>query len=618
MQSSACNPRALWKAINEMMPQKDKSSNNLSKTEQANLCKLYNDHFVTVGQKASENASKYKDKYTEQYNSILSTRPKDGNYFEIKEVTETQVEKLIMNMPDKKAAGMDGIKPIHLKKSLDVTLPVITNIMNSCIRQSVMPKSWKIAQVKPIQKIKNNMQAANQRPIALLPIMSKTLERLIYDQFIKYLEDDGRISMYQNGSRKKQSTETTLIKITNDIHRATDHGKATAMVSSDCSKAFDSISHPKMLQRLENLGLSEKSYSWLVSYLSERQQCTSMETEMSSIKSIKYGVPQGSVLGGLLFCLYVDPLLAEIEIKREIYIDDLTIYHSFKPGEAAQIESLMNYQCKKIHSWYSANDLQLNATKTKYMLFGQPKAIEKVNEMMHIQINQSKIEPSSTIKLLGVILDQKLAYKDHIENVTEKCSRLLYRLNRMRTLLTKSTVEKVINATVMSRLMYCATFLTSANKESIHLMQCTQNYAMKIVTRNYLCTNLTPVYKRMKWLRVQEMIEEKVLLSTYKSMKGIHPKKLAESFNQRVQNTTTTMRLRNRQDLNVPRQNTSQSSLRYEVEGAKLWNQYGSKLSSQHPTQAKFKRALRQHLLLRKKWAIQHHLSKLLVKVNSF
>ena len=284
------------------------------------------------------------------------------------------------------------------------------------------------------------------------------------------------------------------------------------MVSFDCSKAFDSISHPELLQRLENMGMSTQANQWFENYLTERQQCTSIETKMSKCKSINYGVPQGSVLGGLLFCLFVDPLLSLIQIPREMYIDDLTVYHSFKTKDVQQNESYINQQCTKILSWYCANDLQLNPKKTKCMIFGPSKAVDKVKETICIQINGSKVEPSKNIKLLGVTLDSKLSYADHIEDTTAECSRLLYRINRVRSLLTRSAVDKIISATVMSRMMYCSTILTTANKDSIHTMQCVQNFAAKIITQNYLCTNLTPTYKRLKWLRIKDMMEERVIL----------------------------------------------------------------------------------------------------------
>lgn len=598
LEQCANDPRNTWKLLNEILPRKDKvQTNQPNETQFKDLCEKYNDHFIKVGPNAASNAAKTAQTIdTSRYKEILSTRPKDGHCFDTNEVSEREVKTIIMNMPDNKAAGTDDIKPTHLKKSLDVTLPVITNVMNSCIRHSIMPESWKVAKVRPIRKIKNNTDPNNQRPIALLPILSKVLERLIYNQFSSYLEKHGRMSTFQNGSRKRNSTETTLLSITNTIHKEIDKGNVTAMISFDCSKAFDSISHPRLLKRLENLGMSNKAYNWFKNYLSDRKQYTAIETARSSTKDIEYGVPQGSIFGGLLFCLYVDPILEQVQMHKEMYVDDLTIFHAFNAKQAKAAEKTINEQCNEILAWYSGNDLQLNPSKTKMMLFGQPKTVESVKQTIQIKIDGSVLNASTNLKLLGVVLDQKLTYKDHVEQITKKCAKLLYRVHRVRSLLTKETAEKLIKTAVVSRLLYCASLLTTANKESIHQMQSLQNYAIKTITQNYLCTNLSPIYRELKWLRIENMIEERLAISVYKSIKKIHPKKLQDLFTQRKEHTTTRMNLRNQRSMNIPTQASKTSSNRYEVKGAKLWNEYGNAMNASCPTLPKFKRALRKHL----------------------
>ena len=333
-----------------------------------------------------------------------------------------------MTTPNHKAAGSDEIKPVFIKKSLEVTLPPIINIFNSCIDHSIMPKIWKIAKIRPIQKITGNTEATNQRPIALLPILSKAFERVVYDQFIRYVERHKRLSEYQNGCRPRNSTETALLKICNDILASTDKGEVTALISFDCSKAFDSISHERLLKRLANIGTSERAQKWFESYLSERTQYTSIDAERSVVKDMRYGVPQGSIFGGLLFCIYVDPILNEINMRKEMYVDDLTIYEALKPNQAISSSKNIEQECQRIIQWYCANDLQLNPSKTKLMYFGQPNKINQVKNSIEINIEGVKLEPESSLKLLGMHLDEKLDFKTHITEVSKKCSRLLYRI----------------------------------------------------------------------------------------------------------------------------------------------------------------------------------------------
>ena len=166
-----------------------------------------------------------------------------------------------------------------------------------------------------------------------------------------------------------------------------------------------------------------------------------------------------------------------------MYVDDLTIYHSFHHNEDQEAEKVINAECSKIIAWHSANDLQINPSKTKLLFMGQMKRVEKCKEKMNIEVQE--LQATNTVKLLGVVLDQKLTYSEHIEQVCKKCSKLLYRISRIRPLLTKKTTEKLMNATVMSRMMYCSTLFTTANKDAIRQLQCMQNYAVKILTQQY-------------------------------------------------------------------------------------------------------------------------------------
>lgn len=496
LQNCSNDSRKTWQLLNELVPTKQKAQSYESKKPISNLCDDYNDHFVKVGKLAAETAAKQAQKVDiSEFKSIPKINIADNLRFNIDRVQEREVKRIIMATPNHKAAGSDEIKPVFIKKSFEVTLPAITNISNSCIANSIMPKIWKIAKVRPIQKIKGNTEATNQRPIALLPILSKAFERVVYDQFIRYVEKHKRLSEYQNGCRPRNSTETALLKICNDIHASTDKGEVTALISFDCSKAFDSISHEGLLKRLANIGASEKAQKWFESYLSERTQYTSIDTETSMVKDIKYGVPQGSIFGGLLFCIYVDPILNEINMSKEMYVDDLTIYEAFKPDQAIPSSKNIEQECQKIIKWYCANELQLNPSKTKLMYFGQPNKISEVKEKIKIEVDGAKLEPKNSLKLLGMELDEKLDFKAHITEVSKKCSKLLYRINRIRHLLTNTTTEKMIKCTIMSRLQYCASLLTSANKDSISQMQSVQNYAIKILTKN-TCVQICHQYTK--------------------------------------------------------------------------------------------------------------------------
>ena len=269
-----------------------------------------------------------------------------------------EVAQIVRSMPGNKSSGIDNIPVRVIKDSLPATLPVITSIINASFKQGNFPRSWKLAVVSPILKDGNHEEPNNNRPISLLPILSKVCERVALNQIMPYLVSNERLSSRQSDNKKLHSTETSLIQTTDTLLSAIDEKKVTAIVLLDMSKAFDTISHGILLNKLLNVGISPSSIAWFTSYLSDRRQVVCINSELSDPLPVVSGVPQGSILP-----------LAPLSCFTESYIDDTKLYISFPVHDWAKSVTDLNADLLNIRNWCFNNRLLLNPDKTKLIVY---------------------------------------------------------------------------------------------------------------------------------------------------------------------------------------------------------------------------------------------------------
>ena len=443
-------------------------------------------------------------------------------------VSEDEVQKLIMTSRPKTCA-MDPIPTALLKRPevLSVLLPLLTLLVNKSLTTGVVPQMLKIAQVIPRLK-KPSLDPdmlQNYRPVSNIPFLSKILEKIVVKQLNNYLTANNLHDQYQSAYKVQHSTETAMLKVKTDIEGFIDHGDAALLVMLDLSAAFDTVDHAVLLSRIENeLGIRGNVLSWLRSYLEDRKQYVSIHDAQSQFTHLDIGVPQGSVMGPILFLLYTLPIKRIMEhfptVSRHCYADDTQLYcriPSNNSTEALSVVQQMNACVDHIRQWLLKNRLMINDSKTEVLILGSKRTLSKIAEFdIDICVGGSHISPSTSVRNLGVILDRNLSMDLQIAATTRSAYFHLRRIRTIRQYLTHDACAKAVSACVTSRLDFQnALFLgcTEGNKRRLQVVQ--NNAARVLAGIRDRREHITPTLRNLHWLSIDARIVFKILVKIH-------------------------------------------------------------------------------------------------------
>ena len=393
----------------------------------------FNKYFVNVGETLAKSISPSKRKPEEYINF------KPSEYFYLTEVSENEINTIIGNF-NNSSPGWDELKPGLIKMIKNYVKTPLTHICNRSFETGIFPSELKIANVVPIFKSSDEMIFSNYRPVSVLPVFSKVLERLMYNRLITYINQNHLLYNLQFGFQKGKSTHMALITLIDKISEALDDGDFVIGVFLDFSKAFDTVDHNILLKKLDIYGIRGLALKWFGSYLSNRMQYVTYNSIKSEREVIKCGVPQGSILGPLLSLIYINDLAT---VSRNclpiLFADDTNIFLTGK--NLSELTEFLNEDLVNIEEWLRCNRLSLNVLKTNYMIFTTK---NKLGHDVDIFVNNVRIERVYVTKFLGVQIDSKLNWKNHIEYTCKKLSKCVGIIAKARRKLHKSHILFIV------------------------------------------------------------------------------------------------------------------------------------------------------------------------------
>ena len=414
--------RQTWALINEVINKKKSASilpdafihNNEEITDPVEIANKFNEYFTNVGPNL---ASKIPTVNT-SFKAFMSKSRHHESFF-IDPVTEEEMEKELLGLNPAKSSGYDSFNLKVIREIAPYIKQPLTSIFNKSFSTGIFPDGLKISLITPVYKNEDKSLFTNYRPVAVLSCFSKILEKIMYKRLIDYIERHNILYDKQYGFRKNHSTEMAIIELTNKLTDAIDEGKLTAGIFLDLSKAFDTVDHSIIISKLEHYGIRGIALQWFRNYLLNRYQIVKFKNSQSEKKMIKCGVPQGSVLGPLLFLLYVNDIFKSSEkLSFILFADDTNIFYQHK--DIKVMTETLNYELKKVNLWLQANKLSLNIKKTSIIIF---KTRRKRTGNIIVKINDTEIKHVESTKFLGIYIDSNLTWKVHINYIVNKVAK---------------------------------------------------------------------------------------------------------------------------------------------------------------------------------------------------
>ena len=586
------NSKRVWDGINGLLAGK-KTLDPIScirngseiETETLKISNTLNNYFGSIAKNLAEKLDK---KETPHFSSYLGDE-KTQEHFNIGKVTPTEVKKEIDALSPKKADDVYFMN-IKLIKILSKDLsPVLSELFNNSFEKGIFPDLLKLAKVTPQFKGGDKMEPGNFRPVSVLPIFDKILEKLMKKRLMEFLNDKKILNDVQFGFRANKSTSMAVLSILQKIYAALEEKKIPCCIFLDFAKAFDTVDHKILLSKLSHYGIKGKPLQWFSSYLKGRHQVVKIGSIFSDKTLMEYGVPQGSVLGPILFLIFINDIsMCTSKGEPTLFADDSSLLYSNSSIE--QLENDINSDLIKISDWLIANKLTLNVDKSNYIVFKQ------VNDCkLDINLNGTPLLQKEFVKYLGLLIDSKLSWNHHIDYLKKKLNSGISIIYKLRRFLNEKQLKDIYFAFIHSNILYGLEVWGAADKSKLSSVSNLLDKSLRALYFKNKGDELKPLYNENKLLTLENMINLSWCTMINKCVLGFHSTDFKDNVFASLTHTKDT---RNKAyNLNAPRYTLRTSKNSIFCNGINFWNQNSIGKFKSEPLQ--FKNKVKDYLLKR-------------------
>ena len=533
------NTRKIWSVIKDVINKK--RSTNLPNqfkfgevltNDKSVIAHKFNSFFVNIGNDLSKKCPNVNINPV----SFLKTSPPGSMYLE--KSSKSEIEKIIKSLKIA-SAGCDDIHAKILKSTYHLILDPLVHVINLSLEQGIFPDEMKIAKIIPLHKSGDTMNITNYRPVSVLPVFSKIFERLVYNRLISFIEKHDLLYKFQFGFRAKHSANMALITLVDKITTAIDKGDIVIGLFLDLKKAFDTVNHKILLDKLFHYGVRGVAYNWIADYLNQRKQYVNFQNIASQKSVIKCGVPQGSILGPLLFLLYVNDIANVSEILLPlIFADDTNLFVQGKT--ITETSEIMNSEMVKVVVWLNANRLMLNTEKTHYIIFHSNK--KKIKSQNSIRIGNTDIERVESTKFIGVNLDERLTWEKHILMIKSKVAKGIGILCKARKVFPIAILRTLYYSLIYPHLTYCIEVWGNTSKLHLDSLFLMQKKVVRVITSAGYTAHTDPLFANLQLLKLSQIYSFFIMTFVFKFTKGMLPKVFLPFFQRNCEVSSKTTR----------------------------------------------------------------------------